>query len=358
MKRLAELTIILSLCLAVVPGAMALPFPISDVRALGMGGAFVAAGEGISAVQYNPALLGKDSTVGVSLPEVILRIEDHIGLADLIDELNDPATLASPAAAVAILAQLDEGGALDIQAGGAAGAGFDLFGISAGLTYAQTIYGTAYPDNISTDPGNVLDTNYNNLQYRAVESRQIIMTGAKSFGSMILGANVRSIDATVYMDEAWLFDDPGTGVGDIADGIESDESATAIDVGVFMNVLPMLDVGIVGRDINGPEIGDVEFEARYRVGAALNLPMITIAADYDVGENSVDDGTEYQEWAVGAEFDLWAIALRGGLSQNTGQSGATTLLHLGVGLGFIDIGAAYAEEGDYYIAGANLTLGF
>jgi len=358
MKRLAVLTLILGLCLTVVPGAMALPFPITDVRALGMGGAFVAAGEGIGAVQYNPALLGKDSTVGVSLPEVVIRIEDHIGLADLIDELNDPATLSSLSATIGVLDQLDQGGALDIQAHGAAGAGFGLFGISAGLTYAQTIYGTAYPYNISTDPGDVLDTDYNTLRYHAIDAKQVILSGAKSFGGMILGANVRSIDATMYYDETWLFDDPGTGIGDVTEGSESDESATAIDVGLFMNLLPMVDIGVVAKDINGPELGDVKFDPRYRVGAAINLPVITIAADYDIGETSVEGSTEYQEWAIGAEVDLCAIALRGGLSQNSGLSGSPTMLHLGVGLGFIDIGAAYAEEGDYYIAGVNLALGF
>jgi hypothetical protein len=36
------------------------------VRALGMGGAFVAAGEGIGAVQHNPALLGENTTLPAS----------------------------------------------------------------------------------------------------------------------------------------------------------------------------------------------------------------------------------------------------------------------------------------------------
>jgi len=355
MKRISVFSIVTLVILAFVSAAWALPFPITDVRALGMGGAFVAAGEGIGAVQYNPALLAKDATVGVVGPEAVARIEDHIGLADLIDDLNAPSQTST--GALAILNRLDQGGAVDVQAGGSVGAGFGLFGISAGVTYSQMIYGTAYPSNISTVLANLPNSTFNQLQYGAVESKQIIFSGAKSLGNIIVGANLRNINATTYDDSAWLFDDPGTGVGDVTEGSGTSESAMAIDVGAVMGLTPLIDVGIVGKDINGPELGILELDPRYRIGAALYLPMITVAADYDI---TADDagGTKYQDWAIGAEFDVWAIALRAGMSNNSGLSGAPTLIHLGVGLGFLDIGAAYAEEGDYYMAGVNLSLGF
>jgi len=356
MKRVWVLSIAVLVVLTFVSAAWARPFPITDVRALGMGGAFVAAGEGIGAVQYNPALLAKDSTVGIVLPEVVVRLEDHIGLADIIDDLNDLGF--SDTAVIPFLNGLDAGGALDVQANVAAGAGFGLFGISAGVTYSQLIYGTVSPSNINTVfPAGLANQNNNRLLYEAVEARQIIFTGAKSFGNIILGVNLRSIDATAYADSAWLFGDPDTGVGDVTEGTETDESATAIDVGAVMGLTPLLDFGIVAKDINGPELGTLEFDPRYRVGAALYLPMITVAADYDITEDD-SGGTKYQDWAIGAEFDVWAIALRAGMSKNSGLSGAPTLIHLGVGLGFVDIGAAYAEDGDYYIAGLNLGLGF
>lgn len=355
MKRITVFSIVILVVLAFGSTAWATSFPITDVRALGMGGAFVAAGEGIGAVQYNPALLVKDSTVGIVVPEVVVRIEDHIGLADLIDDLN--AFSQTTTGALAILARLDQGGALDVQASGAVGAGFGLFGISVGVTYSQLIYGTVFPDNISTVLGNLSDSTYNRLQYGAVEARQIILTGAKSFGNIILGANLRNIDATTYQDSQWLFDDPGTGLGDVTEGIETDESATAIDVGVVMGLTPLLDFGIVAKDINGPELGVFDLDPRYRIGAALYLPMLTVAADYDITEDD-SGGTKYQDWAIGAEFDVWAIALRAGLSKNSSLNGTPTLLHFGLGLGFMDFGVAYAEEGDYYIAGLNLSLGF
>jgi len=356
MKRLFLFGILLGLSLSTVSGALAQSFPITDVRALGMGGAFVAAGEGIGAVGQNPALLGKNSTIGVVLPEVILRMEDHIGLRDLVDDLNDLGP-ANPDA-IQVLDRLSEGGSLDLQAGGSIGAGFGIFGISAGVTYSRMIYGIAMPANISTDLADLPDDGFNTLQYNAVDAQQLIFTGAKSFGDMVFGANLRPIDATLYRNERWLFDDPEMEIGDFTEGDKSEESATALDLGAFVNLLPMFDIGVVALNVNGPKLGEVEFDPRYRIGAALNLPVLTLAADLDVNETSLENGADYREWSLGAEFDIWAVALRAGLSRNSSLSGAPTMIHLGLGLGFLDLGAAYAEEGNYYLAGVNLALGF
>jgi hypothetical protein len=219
--------------------------------------------------------------------------------------------------------------------------------------------GSATPIDIDTTVAGIADTTNNNrLEYGAIEATQLVLTGAKSFGNIIVGANLRQIDATVYYDNLSLFEGPGVGSGDIADGSEEDETATAMDVGVLFGLVPMVDVGIVAKDFNSPKIGNIEFEPRYRIGAAVRLPMVTIAADYDISDQTTDVAAESQEWAIGAEFDVWAAALRAGMSNNTSLSGSPTLLHLGLGLGFLDLGVAYAEEGDYYMAGVNLALGF
>ena len=109
MKRIAVLSLAAALVLGLAATAMALPFPITDVRALGMGGAFVAAGEGIGAVQHNPALLGEDTTVSVAL-QGTARLEDHVGLADLLNDLSvlSIANTTDALQAVAILNELDQ----------------------------------------------------------------------------------------------------------------------------------------------------------------------------------------------------------------------------------------------------------
>lgn len=353
MKRLALFVTVFCFCLALAPAAMALPFPITDVRALGMGGAFVAAGEGVGAVNYNPALLGEDTTMEIVVPNVTLRLEDHIGLEDLLNDLND-LDPADPDAQDILVRLEQEDGSVDIQGYGGVGVGFSAFGIGVGVTYADLIFGTAYPDvtNTTTPPY------AGDLVYRAVEARQLILSGAKNFGNIVVGANLRQIDSTVYSGSEDIFSDPGTGIGDVTSGTEEEETATAIDVGVLFGVVPMVDVGIMARDVNSPKIGSIEFDPRYRVGAAVRLPMVTVAADMDISEDSLEEGADYKEWAVGAEFDIWALALRAGLSKNSSLEGAPTMIHAGVGLGPFDLGAAYAEEGDYYMAGANLALGF
>ena len=357
MKRITVFSIVIMVILAFGSTAWAAPFPITDVRALGMGGAFVAAGEGIGAINYNPALLGKNSTVGLVLPEAVVRVEDHIGLADLIDDLNDPANLASPTIIVGILNRLDEGGATDINIYLGAGAGFGIFGFSGGVTYADLIYGTAFPANIDTTPAGVINPANNTLEFRGLEARQLIFTAAKSFGNIIVGANMRNINATTYSDSESLFSDPDIGPGDVTGTSVSDETVIAWDVGAVMGLTSIMDLGIVARDVGGTDLGLIEFDPRYRLGVAFHLPAIIIAADYDITEDDII-GTKYQDWALGGELDIWAIALRAGLSKNSGLDGAPTLLHLGLGLGFLDVGVAFAEEGDYYIAGLNLSLGF
>jgi hypothetical protein len=358
MKRISVFSVVVLVVLAFVSAAWALPFPITDVRALGMGGAFVAAGEGIGAVQYNPALLGEDTTLEVVIPNLVARVEDQLGLADLIDDLNNLNLPADSTQAIAILNKLDQGGGIDIQASGTIGAAFSAFGIGAGVGYNTMILGNASPLNIDATVAGIADTSKNLLRYDATQFNQLILTGAKGFGNIIVGANLRQLDATVYTDEVSLFSDPDVGIGDVTEGVEQDETATAIDVGVLFGLVPMVDIGIMAKDINGPKLGSIEFEPRYRIGASVSLPMITLAADYDLSDKTVDGATEYQEWAIGAEFDVWAIALRAGMSNNTSLGGSPTLLHLGAGLGFLDIGVAYAEEGDYYMAGVNLALGF
>ena len=356
MKRFGIFSLVVMVSLAFVSAAWAISFPITDVRALGMGGAFVAAGEGIGAVNYNPALLAKDSTVGVVLPEAVVRIEDHIGMVDLIDDLGNAFDAADTTQMISILNRLDEGGATDINAYVGIGAGFGIFGISGGVTYADMIYGTAFPNNIDATNLSPAATT-NTLEFRGVEARQLIFSGAKNFGNIIVGANMRNINATTYTDSESLFSDPDIGPGEVTDGVESDENVIAWDVGAVMGLTPIMDLGLVARDVGGTDLGVIEFDPRYRVGAAFYLPTLTVAADLDITEDDTG-GTAYQEWAIGGEFDVWAIALRAGLSKNSSLSGAPTLLHFGLGLGFLDIGVAYAEEGDYYMAGLNLKLGF
>jgi hypothetical protein len=352
MKRIAVLSLTAALVLGLAASAMALPFPITDVRALGMGGAFVAAGEGIGAVQYNPALLGEQTVVSVVLPNTTGRLEDHAGMIDLIDDYNSVSGATSTLDKIAILNEIDNE-TVDLTGNTAIGVGFGAFGLDLGVTYSDLIYGIVSATNV-TATANTQDATIN---FEGIQAKQIILSGSKSIGNVVVGANLRNIDATTYNYTENIADNPDISLSDVTSGSESSESAVAIDMGVLFGLVPMVDIGIVARNFNSPKLGDIEFDPRYRIGAAVNLPTVTIAADFDLTEDD-QGGSKYQEWAVGAEFDLWAVALRVGLSNNSSLSGAPTLTHLGLGLGFMDLGFAYAEKGDYYMAGLNFGLGF
>lgn len=347
MKRSLIVILLTLLLLAPAVSALAQPLPVTDARALGMGGAFVAAGSGITAVQYNPALLGEGKLVELSVPEVMVQIEDQGGLIDAVDALAPAGSISQVAALSGKLVQL-EGNA-------AAGVGLQAFGIGLGVTYSRLVSGEVMPVVDTIIPTNTY------LYFAGLETTQLIFTGAKELGPVTLGVNLRQISGTSYATTINAYNNPDIDLDTVTSGGETDVSGTSFDVGAVLPLVPTLDVGLVIRDANEPDLDGVKLERSIRAGAALNLPFILVSADYDISVPEDAQGNENKSWAVGAELDLPILELRGGLSDN-GLDGAPTVTHLGVGLGGelfkLDIGAAYADGGDYYAAGVNLAMKF
>jgi hypothetical protein len=329
-----------------------------------MGGAYVAAGSGISSVQYNPALLGEGKLVEVSVPNVVLQIQDQGGLIDAIDGLN---TFPSPAYAstqdfVDAVAALD-GKMVQLEGNYAAGVGLQAFGLGLGVTYTQQVLGAVTPiiSNVNIgDPVGILSDNY--LMYLGLELDQVIITGAKELGSITVGANLRQINGSAFMNTANIFGGPDIDLDSVTTGADTDVSATSFDVGVVAPLGPGFTVGAVMKDANEPDLADdITMERSVRAGAALDLPFAMVTADYDIIVPEDVNGDENKGWAIGAELDLPILELRLGMSDN-GMEGAPTLTHMGIGLGAelfkFDVGAAYADDGDYYAAGVNLSVKF
>src|SRR3990172_5632768 len=68
--------------------AQAVQFSIVGPRALGMGGANVAAVNDSTAVYWNPAALADFKKVDIRVP-VSVGLHDHVGLKDTMDRIND-----------------------------------------------------------------------------------------------------------------------------------------------------------------------------------------------------------------------------------------------------------------------------
>lgn len=363
MRRIVILSFAVVLLAGSAASLQAFPFPYTDARALGMGGAYVANGSGAASVNYNPAALLSGGRIEIVVPNLNVRVDDHGGLVDVVDQIgNLDAGIPAEAAQIAGLLTGIDGDAVDLVGYATATLGMNFPGIGVAFGYSDLIDASVQAIVGSTNIAAPAAT----LFYGALEGQQVVITAAKDFGGVKIGANLRQVESTTYFNVEDLLTAPDIDLDAVTEGVEVEDDFTAIDVGILVSLTPLLEVGLVGRNVNEPEfdtfISTEQIEARYRAGAALDLAALRIVADMDLTEVESFSGTKYQEVAVGAEFKLPVLALRAGISQNSAESGDPTLLHAGVGLGFpvlkIDIGGMMGDSGDFYAAGANLTLEF
>lgn len=351
----------IAMVLGGVIAAHAYSYPPTDVRAMGMGGAYVAAGSGVASVNFNPALIRQSKKVEIVIPNLNLRFDDHSGLVDAINAFN--ATI-NPLEQAAILSQLAAAPGVDATAYAGVGVGFNLLGLGLAITYADEI-------NFSTDVDNftLLPTPDADVEYRGLEQRQWVLTAGYDFGGLTLGGNVRFIDGTGLINTLKISDDPNIDLDTLRDGLEvsSDGTQTAFDLGIVFNLSSVFEIGVVGRNLNEPEFTftteTLKLDARYRAGVAINLPVVKFSADYDLNKGETFGGNEYQEWALGTEIGLGSVfALRLGLSENMAISSDPIIYHAGIGLGVpffrVDLAGMYGGGGDFLGAGANLSFKF
>ncbi len=136
------------------------------------------------------------------------------------------------------------------------------------------------------------------------------------------------------------------------------------NVGVDLGVMArwsMLQVGVTGRNLNGPlfrapnGFKDQRLDPSVTAGLAfIPFDTLTLAADADLSRlESVLPGREYQHVGAGVEWNiLHAVALRGGVSKNIAESDDPTLFSAGLGINLwlvrIDLaGQATADTIDY-----------
>jgi len=289
---------------------------------------------------------------------MIVRAEDQGGLIDAIDVLDpNPASYPSTQDWLNAVANLD-GKTVFLEGDAAAGMSLQVLGIGFGVTYSAQIQGSVMPVIVNVNPGDIPGVQADNyLQFVGLDLRQLIFTGAKELGPVTVGVNLRQINGSSFITTVNIFDDPDIDLDSITTDGESDVSGTSIDLGAVAPLAPTFNVGIMIKDANEPDLNGITMERSIRAGAALDLPFIMVAADYDISVPEDSSGEESKSWALGAELDLPVLDLRIGMS-SSGMDGASTLIHLGLGLTILDVGIAYADEGDTYIAGVNLSLGF
>ncbi|NOY86678.1 MAG: hypothetical protein GXP52_05200 [Deltaproteobacteria bacterium] len=369
------------LILGVGSAAHAFPFPYTDVRALGMGGAYVAGGSGISAVNYNPALLAKGGHLELVVPVATVRVDDHIGIQDKLDSIDallggqDLATWAAGASSADLAAMdnliisLDQPGknSVDAEVYGGAAVALKAFGLMVGVGYSDLIDASVITamdtSNISTAADYL--NNSSTLEFKGIDARQLVFSAAREFSGFTLGANLRQINGSSYFNTVSAFNNSGNIDLDTLKQSEHDYTATALDVGFLTSLTPLVDVGIVARDLVAPKAeffdgSTYEPDTRYRAGVSINMALLHVVGDFDLSTTESFSGAKFREMAVGAELALPVLKLRGGFSKNMALDGAPEVLHLGVGFSLlavkIDLGGAFDTDSRNMVAGASLRF--
>lgn len=161
--------------------------------------------------------------------------------------------------------------------------------------------------------------------------------------TLSVGVNFKLMQGQTYYQEIKYSDLEGSDslMKDV-NNKENTKSSTAfgIDAGALVSFSDVLKGGLVIRNLNSPKFayagkGDAELEPQIRAGVAMNLGMLTLAADYDVTKNqsSLLQGYESQMFGLGAEVSLiGTLKLRMGTYQNMASSESSAAYTYGLGL--------------------------
>ncbi len=327
-------------CLAVVgtpAPARAQSFEIVGVRALGMGGAFVAVADDTSAIYWNPAGLSNAALVDIALQRTGTSIP-----------LRQDST------------SVGEGG----WRGSATFVGFAMpsLGVSYLRTRVEQAFGpTAGPtDSRQQDRPGVAE----------VSSRAVDEVGLTLLQSLLANVVVGGTVKLARGSSATQIPASGASMSAAFEAIENAPRTAAtrfnLDVGVLAFSGP-LRVGFVGRNLPEPDFGGgggdqpATLERQFRAGIAITpgfvinrtvaaQPSLTIALDADLTRTTMPTGDERH---VAAGVERWfmgrRLAVRGGVRANTIGS-SRVLATAGASVG---VRAGLLAEGQFARGGAS-----
>ena len=399
MKRYCSILIALSL--ALVPAlAQAAQFAVLGPRALGMGGASVAAVDDSTAVYWNPAALANSRKVDIRVPAGAAA-RDYMGLNNNWDRINAiydsfPAVSQADVNELKqLLLDMDRPGSVtNIDVTGGLLVSFPVAGsamaISAlGIGYAE-ILPTIDTLNLGTTlPAPTIQNNNSAVTAAGLVLVEPAVTFATSLGDhFLVGANAKMIYASTFLHSDIIRTGNFDTFRSTMDNSETKSNKASVDAGVLFKPVPGLDIGVVGRYLNSPSFpiagtvavksgtGDVslaaasgqeiELKPQYRAGVAWKpLNNLTLSADYDLTKNkSFSENTEDQTIAGGVELTMLdeILTLRAGAYKNTANDLANIVYTAGLGFRIFalrfDIAGAYDFKEQEAQASASLALRF
>ncbi len=365
------LSFLVVLLIAAAP-ARALEWHTVGPRAMGMGGAGVAAAQGPIAAYWNPAALGRPTAnaYGMQLPiGVRAAVTGSVieGGNDL-KALKDSSTAPTQAQIDTALAKLNQPGN-GVRVGVDAGLNVKI-GKVALFTNSYLDMG-AVPTVDLVNSGQAAIVAGTNNSKLTLKGAQVLELGVgygreMSFApGLYLGGNLKLMTAQVgYYDYYVLRNDNSDSnmLSKFKDGAAK-SSNVGVDVGVLWDITRTFDgavlhprVGLVGRNLNNPTFkqpatataagakNDYAVNGQVRMGASITpFNWWNITSDLDLTRNLTPvDNVASRQFGVGNEFNVfnrsWInIPLRVGLMRNLAESGSGTMLTAGAGLNFLHV---------------------
>jgi long-subunit fatty acid transport protein len=395
MKKYSFLLLTAALLAAPI-AAQAAQFAVLGPRALGMGGASVAAVNDSTAVYWNPAALANSRKVDIRIPAGVAA-RDYMELNDNWDRINAiyDAINAGDLSAVnelqTLLLEMDSPDAvtnLDMTTGLLVS--FPVSSSAMAISIPVIGYAEIVPtiDTINLSPATI-DTNNSAVTAAGLVLVEPTVSFATPLGdNFLVGANAKMIYASTFLHSDIIRTGNFDTFQDDMDRSETKSNKASIDAGILFKPTAGLGVGVVGRYLNSPSFPiagsvavkdgagnvsiaaaagqEIELKPQYRAGVAWKpIDNLTISADYDLSKNkSFSENTEDQTIAGGIELTMLdeILSLRAGAYKNTANDLANVVYTAGLGFRIIalrfDVAGAYDFKEQEAQASASLALRF
>lgn len=368
--------LMLAVCLAsLLPlQAGAVEFAVVGPRAAGMGGAGVAVTTDSLATYWNPAGLAMTQTVDIRLQgtgQAIDRGGVRQTLRDIEGFTPSGSIPADQARATDLANRINNGNVSAIGAGGLYLKGH--FGDHAfGFNVSDVATGGAFVDPTRrfglTGTNDVSGT----MLLRGLEARQAAFSYAYAFAdkTFAIGVTAKLIQGAAYTSSVAV--NSGQDVT-LSDNLGKAKISTnyGIDVGAIYRPSSWLRLGVVAKDINGPEFdapdgSTMKLDPQVRGGVAVNpWSSLTLTADMDITSNkTLIPGVKSQVLSLGAEQTILSefLSFRVGTFKNVQDAQSPFTPTAGIGLRIyalrVDVGGGYDFREQGAIASGSISLTF
>jgi hypothetical protein len=367
-----------SLLLVVAAPARA-QFPSAGARAIGMGGAQVAAVDDPTAAWVNPAALAglKGWNFEVLAGGIAQNRNNLVGTLTTLGNLPYDQIVAGDRpdlvpVLVAGIVNLARPGT-SVVASGIAGivGSYQGFSVSIGSVAYSGIYPGIDLEHIvpGGGPDNGLGYNTTGLNLSSLSAREARVAYGHGFlgGALEVGGAARFVSGVTYFGRCTVFNNTCKGQ-DLSDLIHDafQENATTtnkftFDLGARVN-LGIVKLGVAGIALNQPEFavvnlpgspGSVPLPRQVRGGVAVDvLSFLTLSADGDfIKSDTLAPGAKSQQMSLGAELKIPLFAFRGGATYDFAAANPTWAYSLGLGFGIpivsVNIGVVWGPSGGF-----------